>query len=77
MEARIKDVQGIGEMKHKTSPVAPANLSARQPANPLDILKRMKLEFLDEYVCEKRGYDPYDTSKGRAPDAWTSRRKRA
>ena len=59
------------------SPAGSAGTAAHQSANPLDILKRMKLEFLDEYVCEKKGYDPYDTSKGRAPDAWTSKRKRA
>jgi hypothetical protein len=77
MEARIKDVQGIGEMKRTTSPATPASTTAQQPSNPLDLLKRIKLEFLDEYMCEKRGYDPYDTSRGRAPDIWTSKRKRA
>jgi hypothetical protein len=41
------------------------------------VLSRIKLAFLDEYTCERRGYDPYDTSKGRAPDIWMSKRKRA
>jgi hypothetical protein len=77
MEARNKDVQGIGEMKRTTSPAKPASTTAQQPSNPLDLLKRIKLEFLDEYMCEKRGYDPYDTSRGRAPDIWSSKRKRA
>jgi hypothetical protein len=44
---------------------------------PPDLLKRFKLELLDRYVCEKRGYDPYDTSKGRSPDIWSTKRKRA
>jgi hypothetical protein len=43
----------------------------------LAVLTRIKLAFLDEYTCEKRGYDPYDTSRGRAPDIWMSKRKRA
>jgi hypothetical protein len=47
------------------------------PSDPLAVLSRIKLAFLDEYTCEKRGYDPYDTSKGRAPDIWMSKRKRA
>ena len=57
-------------MKHKAKP-------ARQASAPVDILKRFKLELLDQYVCEKRGYDPYDTSRGRAPDIWSIKRKRA
>jgi len=57
-------------MKHKAKP-------DRQASAPVDILKRFKLELLDQYVCEKRGYDPYDTSKGRAPDIWSTKRKRA
>jgi hypothetical protein len=44
---------------------------------PPDLLKRFKLEILDQYVREKRGYDPYDTSKGRSPDIWSTNRKRA
>jgi hypothetical protein len=47
------------------------------PSDPLAVLSRIKLAFLDEYTCERRGYDPYDTSKGRAPDIWMSKRKRA
>jgi len=64
----FKDVRWIGEMKEKT-----------QAAQALkdDLLKRFKLELLDQYVCEKKGYDPYDTSRGRAPDIWAKKRKRA
>jgi hypothetical protein len=64
-------------MKQKTRPAKPASTIAHSAPNPLDILKRIQLEFLDEYVCEKRGYDPYDTSRGRAPDVWKAKRKRA
>lgn len=42
-----------------------------------ELLRRFKLELLDQYVCEKRGYDPYDTSKDRSPDVWSKKRKRA
>jgi hypothetical protein len=42
-----------------------------------DLLKRFKLELLDQFVCEKRGYDPYDTSRERVPDIWSKKRKRA
>jgi len=55
-------------MKNKTQ--------AAQPSKD-DVLKRFKLELLDQYVCEKKGYDPYDTSRGRAPDIWAKKRKRA
>jgi len=67
-EARIKDVHRVGDMKDKN-----------QKTNQLspELLKRFNLEFLDQYVCEKRGYDPYDTSKGISPDVWSSKRKRA
>jgi len=47
-------------------------------ANQPDVFTRLKLELLDEYTCEKRGYDPYDTARNRAtPDIWISKRKRA
>jgi hypothetical protein len=65
----FKDVRWIGEMKDKTK--------AAQPLKDAQLLKRFKLELLDQYVCEKRGYDPYDTSGGRAPDIWSTKRKRA
>jgi hypothetical protein len=64
-------------MKHKSSAVRAAGSGARQSSDPVNLLKRIKLEFLDEYVCEKRGYDPYDTSRGRAPDIWRAKPKRA
>lgn len=64
-------------MKRTSSPAQPGTATIHQPSDPLNLLKRIKLEFLDEYACEKRGYDPYDTSKGRVPDAWAAKRKRA
>jgi hypothetical protein len=64
-------------MKHKPSLANPAITTAQQQSEPLELLRRIRLEFLDEYVCEKRGYDPYDTSRGRVPDAWAAKRKRA
>jgi hypothetical protein len=73
----MKTCKGIGEMKRTSNPAKPGTATTHQPSEPLNLLKRIKLEFLDEYVCEKRGYDPYDTSKGRVPDAWASKRKRA
>ncbi len=57
-------------MKHKIK-------TAQMPSEQQDIFNRFKLELLDQYVCEKRGYNPYDTSKGRAPDIWSTKRKRA
>jgi len=65
-------------MKKTTGPAQPANHSKTESASdPMSALNRIKLAFLDEYVCEKSGYDPYDTSRGRAPDIWASKRKRA
>jgi hypothetical protein len=61
-------------MKHTRSPANPAT---RQSAQPLELLSRIKLEFLDEFACEKRGYDPYDTSTAGKPDIWAAKRKRA
>ena len=57
----------------------PAKLadSKTDSRDALSVLKKIKLAFLDDYVCEKRGYDPYDTSRGRAPDIWAAKRKRA
>ncbi len=44
----------------------------------LDVVSRIKLALLDEYTCENRGYDPYDTCGNRATaDLWVSKRKRA
>jgi len=64
-------------MKRTAGPAKPATEETRPESDPLSVLSRIKLAFLDEYTCEKRGYDPYDTSKGRAPDIWMSKRKRA
>jgi len=67
-------------MKRTAGPARPGAASTEKAAPPseaLTVLSRIKLAFLDEYACEKRGYDPYDTAKGRAPDIWMSKRKRA
>jgi hypothetical protein len=67
-------------MKRAVRPAKPGTqraASIEPPADPLTVLSRIKLAFLDENACEKRGYDPYDTAKGRAPDIWASKRKRA
>jgi hypothetical protein len=62
-------------MKRTRSPANPA--TTRHAALPLELLNRIKLEFLDEFACEKRGYDPYDTSTAGKPDIWAAKRKRA
>ena len=64
-------------MKRTAGPAKPGTTEALPESSPLSVLSRIKLAFLDDYACEKRGYDPYDTSRGRAPDIWMSRRKRA
>jgi hypothetical protein len=65
-------------MKKTTSPAQPADAkTTTAERDPLTVLSRIRLAFLDDYTCEKRGYDPYDTSRGRSPDVWTSKRKRA
>ena len=70
-------------MKRTTGPAKPgskraaASEKAAPPSDPLTVLSRVKLAFLEQYTCEKRGYDPYDTAKGRAPDIWMSKPKRA
>ena len=61
-------------MKRTQSPARPAT---RHAAHPLQLLNRIKLEFLDEYISEKGGYDPYDTSTAGKPDIWSAKRKRA
>jgi hypothetical protein len=63
-------------MKNTKGPAKPVTTQTAS-SDPLATLSRIKLAFLDEYVCEKPGYDPYDTSKGRAPDIWAAKRKRA
>jgi hypothetical protein len=64
-------------MKRTAGPAKPGADEARPQSDPLSVLSRIKLALLDDYICEKRGYDPYDTSRGRAPDIWMSKRKRA
>ncbi len=39
-------------------------------------LDRLTFALLDEFTCERQGYDPYDT-RARKPDVWSSKRKRA
>ena len=65
-------------MKRTASPAKPATATTPHEAvNPLELLKRIRLEFLEETVSEKRGYDPYDTSTAGKPDVWAAKRKRA
>ena len=64
-------------MKRTPSPPKSAITSTHEAVNPLEVLKRIKLEFLEESVSEKRGYDPYDTSTAGKPDVWAAKRKRA
>jgi hypothetical protein len=61
-------------MKRTPSPAKPAT---RHAVHPLELLNRIKLESLDEYACEKGGYDPYDTSTAGKPDIWSAKFKRA
>jgi hypothetical protein len=63
-------------MKRTAGPAKPGTAESLPKSDPLSVLSRIKLAFLDEYTREKRGYDPYDTSKGRAPDIWMSKPKR-
>jgi hypothetical protein len=52
----------------------------RTETDPLAALNRLTLgllDHLDNYACERQGYDPYDTSRARAPDVWSTKRKRA
>jgi hypothetical protein len=44
---------------------------------PSPMIKRIRLASLDEFASERRGYDPYDTSKGLSADIWSAKRKRA
>jgi len=64
-------------MKRTIRPNPPSVANALAASDPLSILGRIKLSFLEESACEKRGYDPYDTSRHRAPDLWKSKRKRS
>jgi hypothetical protein len=64
-------------MKRTAGPGSPDTVKTLPASDPLSVLSRIQLAFLDEYTCEKRGYDPYDTSKARAPDIWASKHKRA
>jgi hypothetical protein len=64
-------------MKSTKGPARPATTQATACSDPLAVLSRIKLSFLDDYEREKRGYDPYDTSKGLAPDIWSTKGKRA
>ncbi len=58
-------------------PAAPDTTESVSESDSLSVLSRIQLAFLDEYTCEKRGYDPYDNSKSRVPDIWARKRKRA
>jgi hypothetical protein len=65
-------------MKRTIRASARSVAQAIDASGPASVLTRFKLAFLDEYSCEKRGYDPYDTARHRStPDIWTSKHKRA
>ena len=66
-------------MKRTIRPTDPGTAQARAPSGDIEaVIERVRLAFLDDYTCEKRGYDPYDTSRYRAvPDIWVNKRKRA
>ena len=64
-------------MKRTVRPAKPPADNAVPAPDSSSVLSRLTLALLDEYTCEKRGYDPYDTSRGRAADVWATKRKRA
>jgi hypothetical protein len=55
----------------------PESASSQSENDPMALLARMTSGLLDQYRCEKHGYNPYDTSAGRKPDIWLAKRKRA
>ena len=61
-------------MKRTRTPVQTAT---QHTVHPLELLDRIKLEFLNPNISEKHGYDPYDTSVAGKPDIWAAKRKRA
>jgi hypothetical protein len=64
-------------MKRTIRPTKPGTAAAvAAAADPLTVLSRIRLAFLEEDSQEKRGYDPYDTSHNRVADFWKSQRKR-
>jgi hypothetical protein len=64
-------------MKRTDRPAQPETAKPRSASDSMSVLSRLTLGLLDEYQCEKQGYDPYDTSRGRVPDVWRAKRKRA
>jgi hypothetical protein len=64
-------------MKRFNQPAKPAASKPHSDSDPMSALNRLTLGFLDDYTREKQGYDPYDTSRGRKPDIWRTKRKRA
>jgi hypothetical protein len=64
-------------MKSIDRPAKPESTTPRSTSDPVSVLSRLPLAFLNENTCEKQGYDPYDTSLGRVPDVWRAKRKRA
>jgi hypothetical protein len=69
-----------GTMKHiaRSNGASPSRAqSTADTSAAYRALSRIKLELLDEYTGERKGYDPYDTSQGRMKDAWRVTRKRA
>jgi hypothetical protein len=64
-------------MKRTERPAQPETAKPQSASDPMSVLGRLTPAFLDDYQCEKQGYDPYDTSSGRVPDVWRTKRKRA
>jgi hypothetical protein len=64
-------------MNRTVDPGKPDTAMTDTTSDQLSVVSRIQLAFLDEYSCEKKGYDPYDTSKDRRPDVWAAKRKRA
>jgi hypothetical protein len=63
-------------MKRTDQPAQPEATQSRSSADPMAALNRLTLGLLNEFTCEKQGYDPYDT-RARKLDIWRSKRKRA
>jgi hypothetical protein len=64
-------------MKRTDHPASPERTEPKSEMDPISLLGRMTMGLLDNYACEKQGYDPYDTTRNRKPDVWRQKRKRA
>jgi hypothetical protein len=62
-------------MKRTEGPAKPQTTDTVQGLE--SVMSRIQLAFLEDFTRERRGYDPYDSSKSRSPDIWALKRKRA